>query len=155
VTAFGPAATHVSGRRLFAHWIDGILIALLAYALALPLGALLDTDPFDWLSVLLVLLLSIPYFVLLQRRDGRSPGKRLCGIRVVDADGRVPSTAALVRRSVPLLLEWISVFALIGILTSERRQRFGDRWAGTYVVDGVIDPSQAGRRGAAAAPVRR
>ena len=38
-------------------------------------------------------------------------------------------------RTLPLYIEYVYVIALIGMLSSERRQRFGDRWARTYVVD--------------------
>jgi uncharacterized RDD family membrane protein YckC len=78
----------------------------------------------------------LAYFVLLQRRSGRTPGKRLVGIRVVDAAGGVPGTGALVRRSIPLLVEYIYIFALLAMMTSEYRQRLGDRWGHTYVISG-------------------
>lgn len=78
--------------------------------------------------------LHVAWFVLLQRRNGRTPGKAVAGIRVVDATGQVPGTGALVKRTIPLLIEYFYVIALVGILTSDYRQRFGDRWAGTYVI---------------------
>jgi uncharacterized RDD family membrane protein YckC len=76
----------------------------------------------------------IAYFVLLQRRNGYTPGKALAGIRVVDADGQTPRTGPLVKRTLPLLIEYLYVIALVGMLSSQHRQRFGDRWANTYVV---------------------
>ena len=35
-----------------------------------------------------------------------------------------------------LLIEYFYVIALISMLTSDFRQRLGDRWGDTYVVDG-------------------
>jgi uncharacterized RDD family membrane protein YckC len=76
----------------------------------------------------------VAYYVLTQRRHGHTPGKRLAGIRVVDRNGDVPSTGALVKRTIPLIVEYFYVIAFIGMMTSPFRQRLGDRWADTYVV---------------------
>ena len=131
--AFSAERTRVSGRRFVAHLVDGTLYVVLFLLLILVAGATND--------VVLVLtfvlgftVLHIAYFVVLQRPKGRTPGKALVGIRVVDASGQVPTTGALVKRSLPLLIEYLYVIALIGMLTSEYRQRFGDRWGRTYVI---------------------
>ena len=77
---FPQEATRVSGRRFVAHLVDGVLITLIFVVLIIP-GAIL----FDLLlAIELVLFLTvgqIAYYVLTQRRTGRSPGKRLVGIR--------------------------------------------------------------------------
>lgn len=132
---FEPERTRVSGRRFAAHVADGAIYAVLFVILILIAGRTNDAI----LVIALVgglTLFHVAYFVLLQRRSGRTPGKALVGIRVVDASGGVPSTGALVKRSIPLLIEYFYVIAAIGMLTSEYRQRFGDRWGGTYVVSG-------------------
>lgn len=82
-----------------------------------------------WLTVGVV-----AYYVLTQRRNGRSPGKALVGIRVVDAQGDTPSTGALIRRSVPLLVDYLFLVAFIAMMSSPYRQRLGDRWGHTYVI---------------------
>jgi uncharacterized RDD family membrane protein YckC len=81
-------------------------------------------------------LIAVPlaYYVVTQLGTGRSPGKRLVGIRVVDVDGRPPGTGALVKRSIPLLVEYFCIFVWVSMMASEYRQRFGDRWGHTYVV---------------------
>ena len=129
-----PEQTRVSGRRLIAHLADGVLITLILFVLGIPAAIISDV----LLAIVLigwVVFGQLAYFVLSQRGDGQSPGKRLSGIRVVDANGAPPSTSALVKRTLPLYIEYVYVIALIGMLSSERRQRFGDRWARTYVVD--------------------
>jgi len=67
---------------------------------------------------------------------GRTPGKRLAGIRVVRADGGpVGLTEALVRnalRAVELPLAYAP--AILAVALSPRRQRLGDLVAGTLVV---------------------
>jgi hypothetical protein len=40
-----------------------------------------------------------------------------------------------VKRTLPLLIEYLYVLAFIGMMSSDYRQRFGDRWAHTYVVE--------------------
>jgi uncharacterized RDD family membrane protein YckC len=133
-----PDATRVSGRRFVAHTVDGTLYGLLFVIAILIVGALPESRLSDVvLGATLVGGLTVgqvAYYVALQRRHGQTPGKRLAGIRVVDARGAVPTTGALVKRTIPLLIEYFYVIALIGMLTSDYRQRLGDRWGGTYVV---------------------
>jgi uncharacterized RDD family membrane protein YckC len=131
--AFSAERTRVSGRRFVAHMVDGTLYAVLFVLLILVAGATNDVV-LVLTFVLGLTVLHVAYFVVLQRPNGRTPGKALVGIRVVDATGQVPTTGALVKRSLPLLIEYLYVVALVGMLTSEYRQRFGDRWGRTYVI---------------------
>jgi uncharacterized RDD family membrane protein YckC len=131
--AFSAERTRVSGRRFVAHIVDGTLYAVLFVLLILVAGATNDVV-LGLTFVLGLTVLHVAYFVVLQRPKGRTPGKALVGIRVVDATGQVPTTGALVKRSLPLLIEYLYVIALVGMLTSEYRQRFGDRWGRTYVI---------------------
>jgi uncharacterized RDD family membrane protein YckC len=134
-----PSATHVSGRRLVAHFVDGTIYTVLFIVAVLLVGMLPESTVGDvLLGATLVLGLTagqVAYYVLCQRHGGRTPGKRLVGIKVVDRHGAVPSAGALVKRTVPLLIEYVYVFALIAMMTSEFRQRLGDRWGDTYVVE--------------------
>jgi uncharacterized RDD family membrane protein YckC len=130
---FFPDDTHVSWRRYWAHQVDEIALLLILVVLVVITGAINDVA----LAIALVLwftVIHVAYYAYTQRRTGRSPGKRLLGIRVVDASGNVPSQAALVRRSIPLLVEYVLVLAWLGMMSSSYRQRLGDRWAKTYVI---------------------
>jgi uncharacterized RDD family membrane protein YckC len=134
-----PSATRVSGRRLVAHIVDATLYTVLFLVAVLLVGALPEST-FGDIAIGATLVLGITvgqvaYYVLSQRRHGRTPGKRLVGIKVVDRHGGVPDTGALVKRTLPLLIEYFYVFALIAMMTSEFRQRLGDRWGDTYVVE--------------------
>jgi uncharacterized RDD family membrane protein YckC len=133
-----PEETRVSGRRYVAHLVDGVILAIILVVAVLIVGALPKSTAADALLVLVVLgwftVGHIAYFVLLQRRHGRTPGKALVGIRVIDAAGATPDSGALVKRTLPLLIEYFYVIAFIGMMSSHYRQRFGDRWAKTYVV---------------------
>lgn len=131
--------TRVSGRRYLAHWLDSTLFGVLFLAFIVLVGSALpegdaSTVVFVVMAVLAFTVGQVAYYVLTQRRHGRTPGKRLAGIRVVDAHGEVPTTGALVKRTIPLLIEYVYVIAWIGMMTSSFRQRLGDRWADTYVV---------------------
>lgn len=131
---FAPDDTHVSGRRLLAHLIDGVIQAVVILAVTASAGAT-GADALVLLAYAASIVFALAYYVVLERRDGTTPGKRAVDLIVVDAAGQVPGTGALVRRTLPLLLEWLYVFALIGMLSSRYRQRLGDRWGRTYVID--------------------
>ena len=130
--------TRVSGRRYLAHWLDSTVFIVLFLFLLVVLGSIPDSDAADVVFVALAILGftvgQVAYYVLTQRRHGPTPGKRLAGIRVVDRHGNVPTTGALVKRTIPLLIEYFYVIAWIGMMTSAFRQRLGDRWADTYVI---------------------
>jgi uncharacterized RDD family membrane protein YckC len=131
--------TRVSGRRYVAHFVDGVLFTIM-FLLAIVVVGLLPSgtlgDVLLWATLVLGFTVGqVAYYVLTQRRDGQTPGKRLVGIRVVDERGAVPSTDALVKRTIPLLVEYFYIIAWIGMMTSDHRQRLGDRWAHTYVID--------------------
>ena len=131
---FPGEATHVSVRRYIAHLADGVVF-LIVFVLVVILAALVSDVVLAIALVLLLTVGQVVYYVLAHGHSGRSPGKRLVGLQVVDAHGRPPSTGALVKRSIPLLLEYFYIVAWISIITSDYRQRLGDRWAKTYVVD--------------------
>jgi uncharacterized RDD family membrane protein YckC len=132
--AFAVGPTRVTGRRIIAHLADGVVLGFL-FAVAVVAGAAISS----FAMVAAIVFMAIPgqvlYYVLTQRRDGKSPGKRLTGIRVVDAQGQTPTTGNLLRRTLPLLIEYLYVIAYVSIISSAYRQRLGDRWAHTYVVD--------------------
>jgi uncharacterized RDD family membrane protein YckC len=133
------------GARAFAWLADASLIlllwitALLVYSLS---GDFLrDFEALTWVGQL-VALLSV--FVTGWGWDvawetfagGRTPGKRLAGIRVVRADGGPPGLLdSLVRnvlRAVELPLGYAP--AILAVALGPRQQRLGDLVAGTLVV---------------------
>lgn len=75
-------------------------------------------------------------FELLWR--GRTPGKRMMGLAVTDAQGRPPSPAAVVVRHLLLLVDLLPGFGLVGLIAASldpRGRRIGDMVAGTMVVE--------------------
>lgn len=76
-------------------------------------------------------------FPLMESAEGRTIGKRLLRMQVVRLDGQRLTLVDCMKRRV---LDWVD-FALLGLPSiissknSATRQRLGDRWAGTTVVD--------------------
>jgi len=68
--------------------------------------------------------------------DGRTPGKRMTGLRVLTPEGHVPTTGALLTRNVFRIIDSLPGFYVVGLLLvifGPKHQRFGDLAAGTVV----------------------
>ncbi|MBF0244761.1 MAG: RDD family protein, partial [Planctomycetes bacterium] len=79
----------------------------------------------------------IVYMTLMERLFGASMGKMLLRMRVVDETGGAPSFRASLLRN---LMRWVDYFAtlplgLLSCLFSAERKCFGDRLAGTRVIE--------------------
>ena len=152
----GPAASAAAaaaapdyaglGRRFVAHLIDGIL-CLIAYMIigsmvASQTGGMTD-DGFSLegtpalVTILLTFIVTLAYFAVLEASSsGKTLGKLIAGTRVADANGGKASFNQALMRNILRLVDGL-VFYLVGIiliLRSERKQRLGDRVAGTVVL---------------------
>ncbi|MFI5490976.1 RDD family protein [Actinoplanes sp. NPDC051859] len=132
----------VTGRRVVATLIDGFVLSLLGSLIAWLSDAERPTGDVDltalstggkmWLLGVVLL-----YYVLLEGLAGRTVGKLVTGIRVIDAEtgGRPGVLSAFVRTLLRLI---DSIFgylvALIIVVNSDRRRRLGDMAAKTLVV---------------------
>ena len=77
------------------------------------------------------------YHVVLEGTLGRTVGKGVVGIAVVNEDGSACSVRAATVRTALRFVDWLPVAYLLGILSillTERRQRVGDLVANTIVV---------------------
>lgn len=131
--------------RFSAKAIDTILIAV-------PLGALIwwKTDPVSFLfmgsaseffstggrAFGLIPAALLIYHSILEGLNGRTPGKRLMGIRVVGTDGEPCGIRRAVLRNIFRFLDGIYLYGigLISIAATERWQRIGDLIGRTIVV---------------------
>jgi curved DNA-binding protein CbpA len=108
-----------------------------------------DLAPAQFAQTGVILVLALLYLVPASVRTGRTLGKHLLGVRVVNADGtRLTTRAALIHYGAPVLFsllllpllgQLVVLVVLIGVLTWPRnpnRQGLHDRLAGTLVVDG-------------------
>jgi uncharacterized membrane protein SpoIIM required for sporulation/uncharacterized RDD family membrane protein YckC len=67
---------------------------------------------------------------------GRTPGKRMAGLRVLTLEGQVPTTGALITRNVFRIIDSLPVLYVVGLLFvffGRRHLRLGDIAAGTVI----------------------
>ena len=146
------------GSRSYAFIIDWHIRILLALAWLL-IGSLAVNGGLHWgeqgsrpaavFGFLVVLPAAILYFlyhpiVELSMR-GRTPGKRMAGVRIVNAQGGIPSAGAIVIRNVFRLIDSLPACYCLGLITtflSAQRVRIGDMAAGTLLI--VDEPIASG-----------
>ncbi len=139
------------GGRSFAFLIDWHIRLLLALTWLLAAGIILgggelrgewmESDELGlgfYLAVLPPLLIYLFYHPVLEiAMQGRTPGKRMAGIRIVDRSGHTPTVGALLLRNVLRLVDSLPAYYLLGIgvvLASRDTVRIGDMAAGTVLV---------------------
>jgi uncharacterized RDD family membrane protein YckC len=77
---------------------------------------------------------------------GRTPGKRMAGVRIVTRQGGTPSVGALIIRNVFRLIDCLPALYLLGLLVcivSAQRVRIGDMAAGTLLVLEQATPAKS------------
>ena len=157
-----PPNVHVSIRRFFALFFDGIFLSILQGIVSIGFGvnryigsfpAIFGSPTFnnqglstqattttvDWPWLVLITFL---YFFLQEAAFGTTLGKAIFGLRVVDLNGERISWRAALIRNVLLFVDVLlsSLVAAISMAISPNRQRVGDRFARTLVVSAVTAP---------------
>lgn len=136
------------GSRFVAFLVDQFIQWTIVFALALAIIAGAGSADSDLegtagtlvgaLFFLVLFLSQFGYPILFESMaSGRTPGKRVTGLRVVEVGGRPIGFRAGVIRNVMRIVDSLPGLYLIGIvtiLTSKRNQRLGDMAAGTIVV---------------------
>jgi len=115
-----------------ADWLDGNASSLSAYFYIAGLPALIVY--FFYHPVLEILM------------DGRTPGKRIAGIRIVTRDGQSPDVLAHLVRNVFRLVDNLPFAYVVGMTTTlltKNNVRFGDLAAGTLLIYDPIDEKAA------------
>jgi uncharacterized RDD family membrane protein YckC len=115
------------------------VVGALIYNGAWSLGAPLEPSA-AWFGLVLlpaaaIYLLYHPVLEIAMR--GRTPGKRMAGVRIVTHDGALPAVPAHLIRSVFRLIDSFPVFYGIGLVTAvvtKNHVRIGDLAAGTLLV---------------------
>jgi uncharacterized RDD family membrane protein YckC len=149
------------GTRFGAQCLDLIFTFLLVFvcAIAIVSGGFLPPEAEMTLMILLAFLIRTPYYVLSELIwNGRTLGKKITGIRVINVDGRrltphqvtarnlmkeveifTPLSLVFAAGSMPAWEIGLTIALVLVILTvplaNRRRQRLGDIIAGTLVVD--------------------
>jgi uncharacterized RDD family membrane protein YckC len=141
------------GSRFAAALIDNIIRLAVMFALFFLVTYMVSPGP-DELAGLALAAFFIGSFVIFFGYDvifetlasGRTPGKKLTGLRVVRVGGRpVGFVSSAVRNLVRIadLLPAGYAIGVISILATEKNQRLGDLAAGTIVIRERIDESVA------------
>jgi uncharacterized RDD family membrane protein YckC len=133
---------HVTGRRVVATMVDVVLFGIAGGILAQVFGtestasgvsaARLSTG-----GSLLLLVLVLVYYTLMEGMTGRTVGKMVTGIRVVDeATGAPPGFGKALVRTLLRIVDGLFAYLVgfIFVLASPQRKRLGDLAAKTLVV---------------------
>lgn len=147
------------GGRSFAFIIDWHIRVLAAaawgFGFSLVLGAASDgaETPPRWFALLTFLppaLIYLLYHPILElAMSGRTPGKRIAGLRIVSVEGTIPGAGAIIVRNLFRFIDGLPMFYVIGLgftFATRRHQRIGDLAAGTLLV--YEDANQADSLGA-------
>ena len=119
-------------RRLYAFTIDFGLIMMVIYSVA-PLA---NGNIFSEEAAAPDLIFFLGYFIIPTILWGRTPGKWVAGIVVVDSDGRTPGPAAIPREMIGKLVSFLAVgIGFLWLIPDEKHQGWHDKIAGTFVVD--------------------
>jgi uncharacterized RDD family membrane protein YckC len=160
--AAAPAREYVVGRRFLAHLIDVIILGIFQYLLLLGISAmglhssgttttpqgdaydrfvywLTHLDTYAVLQIGVITIIPFVYCIIMEAVQGATVGKMVLGIRVVKLDGSDISWGQAILRNLLRIVDQLpaAIPYLLGavlILNSSRRQRLGDRLAGTVVV---------------------
>jgi uncharacterized RDD family membrane protein YckC len=140
--ASGSPDVRVTGRRVVATLVDGLVFGLVSSVLASVFGLRRAPSGFalTTLSIkgsLWLVLVVVVYYVLLEGLVGRTVGKLVTGIRVVDAEtGRRPGLLSAFVRTLLRIIDGLFGYLVgfIVVVNSERRRRLGDMAARTLVV---------------------
>ena len=126
------------GLRAVAVIIDTLLLFIVGYAIAMLTGGttaggfnLQGGSAFLWFGVV------FSYYMLMEAQCGWTLGKRVLGLKVVKLDGGGPLDwqASIVRNLLRIVDGFIFyLVAAIAVATSDKKQRIGDRVAGTVVI---------------------
>jgi uncharacterized RDD family membrane protein YckC len=133
---------HVTGRRVVATIIDGLLFGIVSGVFAEAFGTRTTSSGFAVTRLstggsFLLLVVAVLYYVLLEGIVGRTLGKMITGVRVVDeVTGNPPGIGKAAIRTLLRIIDGLFVYLVgfIVVLSSDRRRRLGDMAAKTLVV---------------------
>ena len=127
-------ATVADGLPAFALWYASVWMLLPSLGQPAPTGA-------TWTEIIAVIVAlffwSAVVRVPFEAYDGRSVGKRLAGVRVVDEEGDTPGLRAVLVRNALRPVDSLPFGYIVGLsyaTRSDRMRRIGDTFAGTRVV---------------------
>jgi uncharacterized RDD family membrane protein YckC len=125
------------GLRAVATALDMAVIGAIGYGIARATGSV-TADGFELHGgpALLWFASGFLYYIVMEAALGATLGKLLLGLRVRGADGAPVAVPAAITRNLLRVVDGLFFYLLGAVLVwaSPRRQRLGDRVAGTVVV---------------------
>ena len=134
---------HVTGRRVGATIIDGLLFAGVYGVMAASFGTVTYHGELYWTASMSAAVnvayavLVVAYYLVLEGYRGQTIGKMFTGIRVADElTGDRPTFRAVTIRTILRAVDGLASYlvAFVTVLLTSKRQRLGDLAAHTVVV---------------------
>ena len=124
------------GIRALSTIVDGIILGVIGGVLAAVLGSDFSSGNISCSYYLCSLVVGFCYYTYFEGKTGATPGKMVCGLRVVKMDGSACDISAAAMRTACRILDGLFAYlvAAIFVWSTERNQRLGDKMAGTVVV---------------------
>ena len=135
------------GRRFLALLIDWLLFCAVFFPVTRIVKGvwLMMPNDHNWVNgwfifdplCLVFLIIMALYIILLEGLLGATLGKWIVGVRVIGTDGHLPGVWKSAARNFLRMIDSLPAFNILGvilILRSPERTRFGDRVAGTRVI---------------------
>ncbi len=140
--AAAPADVHVTGRRILATIVDGIVLGVGFWVMSALFGTTSAeggqvSASVSGVAALGSFVLAFAYYIAMEGYLGQTVGKMLFGIKVVREDtGEVPGLKAASIRTVLRIIDGLLSYlvAFVTVLASQKNQRLGDMAAHTLVV---------------------
>ena len=130
-------------NRALATFIDYVIFFVIAIAYVFAFGEPREGGVYviEWSSMFPIVCFWFVYFPAVESRAGQTLGKKITGIRVVTLSGKdVTFINAVLRRlfdNVDML--FFGLVAAVVIKNSDKRQRVGDLFANTIVINDVVE----------------
>lgn len=122
-------------------WMIALVLVLFLAVFFLPAIAAFNKASYQWTVatvIFLVFLFNWGYFTLFEAFwNGRTPGKRIAHIRVIQRSGRPIGLLESMARNLVRYVDQFPSFYAVGVITmfiTKQHQRLGDLAAGTLVV---------------------
>jgi uncharacterized RDD family membrane protein YckC len=136
------------GSRSLAAIVDAMVQFIIAFVIGSASGgSFSDGGVGSAIVTVLVFLCIFGYFFICESMfKGRTLGKRITGLRVINDQGAPASARQIAVRNLVRIVDFLPFAYLIGISsigTSNRSQRLGDLAAGTIV---IVEPASLARR---------
>jgi uncharacterized RDD family membrane protein YckC len=121
-------------KRVFAFLFDLVFGALLTFSLYIILGLIMNLESDIYQKLIYLFLVLIFLFLFFgEIFFNNTPGKYLFGLEIIYPAGNgKPSIMSLIKRGILKIFFPVEVFVLF---ISKSKQRLGDLWAGTAVVN--------------------